>query len=221
MRRHRGFTLLELLIGMTLLGFMLALLFAGFRLASDSWDAVDRRATRTADEELARALVRRLISQLQPVRWKRAVNQPLAFVGDSGGFRALAPLSGQAGLGGLRVIELRGEPDAAGGRESVRLTLRQAPLRYDAEHFADSLAEGKDHPLLGGLGGVQFSYYGMPKAGEPPQWFDTWPESDRLPQLLRVHLGSPETGWSDLLVAPMINGAGCRWNAFYKRCMPG
>ena len=219
MNGSRGFTLLELLIGMTLLGFMLALLFAGFRLASDSWDAVDRRTLRTTDEEMARALVRRLVTQLQPVRWKRALNQPVAFTGEPGGFRAIAPLSGQAGLGGLRVIEFSAERESAGSKESFRMVLRQAPLRYDTENFSDGLAEAKDHTILSGLTTVRFGYYGVPKTGEPAQWFDVWPNPEQLPQLLRVRLGSPEDGWSDLMVAPMIGGTGCHWNSFYKKCM--
>lgn len=218
MNRSRGFTLLELLIGLTLLGFMLALLFAGFRLASDSWDAVDRRALRTTDEEVGRALVRRLVTQLQPIRWKRALNQPVAFVGEPGGLRALAPLSGQASLGGLRVIELVGERESAGGKESVRLVLRQAPLRYDAENFSDGLVEAKDHTVLNDLTVVQFAYFGEAKTGEPAQWFDAWPNPERLPQLVRITLGSGDSGWSDLLVAPMVGGTGCQWDSFYKRC---
>lgn len=62
MNRGRGFTLLELLIGMTLLGFMLALLFGGFRLAANSWDAVTARTERTTDEQLGRAFLRRLLT---------------------------------------------------------------------------------------------------------------------------------------------------------------
>ena len=40
MNGSRGFSLLELLIGLTLLGFILTLLFGGFRLASKSWDSI-------------------------------------------------------------------------------------------------------------------------------------------------------------------------------------
>ena len=66
MRAARGFSLLELVIGMTLLGFIVALLFGGFRLAANSWDAVETRVERTNDQQLARALVRRLLEQMQP-----------------------------------------------------------------------------------------------------------------------------------------------------------
>ena len=40
---QRGFTLLELLISLTLLGLILVLLFGGLRLSVRSWDSVQRQ----------------------------------------------------------------------------------------------------------------------------------------------------------------------------------
>ena len=205
-------------MGMTIMGFMLALLFSGFRLASDSWDSVSRQSQRTTKEEAARALVRRLTTQLQPIRWKRAVNQPLAFSGDPDGFRGLAPVSAQAGMSGLRVIELRATSSDK-GQGHAGLILRQSPLNYDAEVFSDGLEGAEPRQVLDGLTAIQFAYFGAPKSGEPPQWFDSWPNPEQLPQLVRISLRSSDGGWSDVLVSPRINGAGCRWNSFYKKCM--
>lgn len=218
MKPHRGFTLLELLIGMTLLGFILALLFSGFRLASTSWDAVERQVERTTEEEMARALLRRLLPQLQPMRWKRATNQAIAFVGEPSGFRAIAPLSGQAGSSGLRVIEFAAETYAADGKDAARLILRQGPLVHEAPDFAAGLAEAKPHTILNGLTAVEFSYFGPDRQGATPQWQGTWTNEQQLPQLIRVGLVSPDAGWTDVFVAPMIGGTGCNWDNFYKRC---
>lgn len=217
MMRQRGFTLLELLIGLVLISFLLALLFAGFRLASDSWDAADRRTIRTTDEEMARTMVRRLTSQLQPKRWKKALNQPIAFIGEAGGYQGIAPLPGQAGGGGLQVVAISAERDA--DNKHVQLVLRHAPISYDQEYFASGIEAAKPHKLLGELTTVEFSYFGSAKQGEPGQWFDTWPNPDRLPQLMRIRLGTEDSGWSDLMVTPMITGNNCRWNDFYKKCM--
>ena len=223
MNAERGFTLLELLIGMTLLGFILALLFGGFRLAANSWDAVEARVERTNDQQLARALVRRLLAQMQPLRWKKAVNQPIAFIGERKTLRAVAPLTGQMGAGGLRLIELvpeSGEPTQTGqtGNGPLRLVLRHAPLLYDAEDFAGGLGEAKSHLVLGDLDSVEFSYFGPEKRGEPPRWQDAWTNQEQLPQLVRLRLGSRDAGWGDLVVAPMVGATGCRWDNFQKRC---
>jgi len=219
----RGFTLLELLIGMTLLGFILALLFGGFRLAANSWDAVETRVERTNDQQLARALVRRLLAQMQPLRWKKAVNQPIAFIGERKVLRAVAPLTGQAGAGGLRLIELgqeSGEPTQTGQTDNgpLRLVLRHAPLRYDAEDFAGGLGEAKSNLVLGDLDSLEFSYFGPEKRGEPPRWQDAWTNQQQLPQLVRLRLGSRDTGWAELVVAPMLGSSRCIWDGLYLRC---
>jgi len=208
----RGFTLLELLIGMTLLGLIMALLFGGFRLASSSWDAVETQSERTADDLLGRMLVRRLVTQMQPLRWSRAVNRPVAMAGEREVLRAVSPLSGQAGVGGLRVIELRVERLTSGqdlernGHAPLRLMLRHAPVRYDAASFADSLGDAPGQLVVGELDAVEFSYFGAETRGNVPRWQQTWTNLEQLPRLVRVHLQSRDAGWADLIVAPMVTG---------------
>lgn len=216
---QRGFTLLELLIGMTLLGFILALLFGGFRLASTTWDAVETRLERTTQEEMARALVRRLLGQLQPMRWKKALNQPIAFVGEGERLLAVAPLSGQAGSSGLRVIELTAGSESQGGKTSARLVLRQAPLSYEAEDFTATLANAKEHTILDGMTALRFDYFGEEKKGDAPRWHEAWTNKEQLPRLVRVHLASSDAGWTDLVVVLMVTGGGCTWDSFHKRCV--
>lgn len=216
MKRELGFTLLELLIGMTLLGFIMALLFGGFRLAANSWDAVEVRAERTNDEQLARALVRRVLTQLQPLRWKRALNQRITFIGESDGLRAVGPLTAQAGAAGLRLIELVRQ---AGDRGALKLVLRHAPLRYDVEDFSEPLEDARSHVILDGLEEVEFSYFGSLQQNEPPRWQDRWEHDEQMPQLVRVRLRSREQGWTDVVVAPMIGGSNCTWDKFHRRCL--
>ena len=165
-------------------------------------------------------LVRRLLTQMQPVRWKKAVGQPIAFSGDRAALRTLAPLTGQAGAGGLRLIELAQEAEATPekGKAGRRLILRHAPVRYDAESFADGLAGAKAHVILGGIDGVEFAYFGPAKRGDPPTWQDTWVNPEQLPQLVRLRLGSRDRGWTDMLVAPAVGGTSCRWDNFHKLC---
>jgi len=215
---QRGFTLLELLIGMTLLGFILALLFGGFRLASNSWDAVNARIEETADNQLGRSFLRRVLSQVQPIRWPKGLNQPIACSGDRTRLVAIAPLTVQSGGGGLRAFELSIEPgDKNDG--PYRLVLRQAPLDYEAEQFSDVLADTETRVVLAGIVSGAFAYYGPEKPRESqPAWTDTWVNPEQIPQLIGLHLRASDPGWADVVVAPMLGGNGCNWDSFYKRC---
>jgi general secretion pathway protein J len=205
MSGSRGFTLLELLIGMTLLGFILALLFGGFRLAANSWNAVEDRAERAADEQAGRALVRRLVTQAQPLHWKLPTGQPLAFEGQREALRMVAPLAGPIGL---RVVELAIEPDDRPESQgaAVRLVLRHGSVRYDIEQFAETVRGQQGHPLLGGLREATFSYFGPEKRGDTPRWQEQWSNPEQFPTLVRLHMAPKNAAPVDLDMVPMANG---------------
>jgi general secretion pathway protein J len=213
--RCRGFTLLELLIGLVLLGFMLALLFGGFRLATNTWNAIETRLERSADEQAGLALVRRLIGSIQPLRWVRTVGQPLTFAGQEGRLAAVAPLTESVGL---RLIELTIEAQPFASNDAPRnnpqawqrpgqqLVLREQALNYDAERFDDFLARSTGHRLIGDIGTASFSYFGAEKPGELPDWHNEWKNPEQLPKLIRLRIDSGEGGAIELVVATMISG---------------
>jgi prepilin-type N-terminal cleavage/methylation domain-containing protein len=217
MRGHRGFTLLELLIGLVLLGFVMALLLAGFRLATSTWDAVEQRSERTTAALIGRNLVRRVLAQVQPVRWAKTVNRPITFIGERESLRAIAPLPGGAGVGGLRVIEISLSAAETGGKR--RLLLRQAPVRYGSERFDEGIEATEPHVLLDGLDAADIAYFGPPGPNQDPVWQDSWPNTEQLPRLIRIHLAGDLDNSADLLIAPLIGGSGqCRWDAMARRC---
>ncbi len=208
MNHSRGFTLLELLIGMTLLGFILALLFGGFRLAANSWNAVEERAERVADEQAGRAVVQRLVTYAQPLHWKLPTGQRLTFEGQPDALRLVAPLGGQIGL---RVVELAVEPDDSPDPQgtpgpAVRIVLRHGSLRYDIEQFAESARDQTGRPLLGGLREATFSYFGPEKRGDTAQWLGQWTNPEQFPALVRLHLAPRNAAPMDLDMVPMANG---------------
>lgn len=217
MKVSRGFTLLELLIGLTLFGFVLTLLLGGFRLASASWDTVASRTEASANAQLGRNFMRHLLSQLQPLRWKKAMNQTIAFKGERTSLQAIAALPNQWNNGGLQVIELSVQADEQPGL--FRLVLRHAPLRRDSDQFIDSLDSAKEgHILLDGLVAIEFNYFGSEKVDNPPHWQDHWGNLQQLPQLIAVRAVNNEAGGVDLVVAPMLGNAACRWDSTNNRC---
>lgn len=98
--RAAGFTLLELLIAMSLLGFILALLFAGMRLGARSWDAGEALAEKSAHMAALQGFLRRELAQAVPYKWKKKPDMNLAFIGQPGFIRLVAPISVRSGPGG-------------------------------------------------------------------------------------------------------------------------
>jgi len=59
----RGFTLVELLIALSLIGLITLLLFSGLRLGTRAWEGVETTADRTAELRVARNFLERALVQ--------------------------------------------------------------------------------------------------------------------------------------------------------------
>lgn len=198
MRRIKGFTLLELLIGLTLLGFIMALLFGGFRLATKSRDAVEQHAGQNAREQASIAFVRRVLGSVQPLRLTRLPGRPLAFAGTTDRLVLVAPLAEQAGL---RTIELAFEP----GRGAFRLLMRNGPPPYGSASLLDPVAGTDSRTLIDGLENAGFDYFGSLRPQEPARWHTAWDNPIQLPALIRMKLLRRDGHPVDLVVATTID----------------
>ncbi|MCH8035911.1 MAG: prepilin-type N-terminal cleavage/methylation domain-containing protein [Proteobacteria bacterium] len=65
--RQRGFTLIEILIAMTLLGLLMAMLFGGLRLGTRAWEASDARSAELARLEAVHGFIRRALTGAYPL----------------------------------------------------------------------------------------------------------------------------------------------------------
>ncbi|MBE0623369.1 MAG: prepilin-type N-terminal cleavage/methylation domain-containing protein [Burkholderiales bacterium] len=213
---ERGFTLLELMIGLALLGLIMTLIFAGLQLVIRGWDEAEATGERSNRIRLVRALLTRELEAVYPYRWKNSADMNLAFMGGGDSLRFVSSTPPRAGQGGLNLVEFA----VAGSAQGVRLLMRRQIPQREQRDF-DRLEEVEGMVLLEGLDGAAFEYYGSDTPAGRPSWRDRWEDLQRLPQLVRVSLrpkGRP--AWPDVVVALHVNeAAGCRgWDAVNERC---
>lgn len=201
--RQGGFTLLELLIAITLLGLILVLLFAGLRLGVRSWDAAQANVDTLNTVRSVEAFLRREIAQLYPYRWKTGSAHRIAFLGEKHVLRFVAPLPSRLEGGGLYAISL--ELQQRGNDK--RIVWKHRPVSAEMQDF--SALEATTGMVLASseLGGVEevwFTYFGVDAEGTDPKWLERWENDKRLPLLIRVQarLAHGEK-WPDFVVAPM------------------
>ena len=113
---HAGFTLLELLISITLLGFILVLLFGGLRLGIRSWDTVQQRVDNLNTVRAVESFLRREMEMTYPYRWKGTPEQRMAFLGERNKVSFVAQLPSRIGTGGLYLASLELERSSKGRR---------------------------------------------------------------------------------------------------------
>ncbi len=80
-RRNSGFTLIEMVVAMALLGTMMLLLYSGLTFGLRGWDAADVNGRRTADRRIAENFLRREIGETFPMRFKDPMTLKVAFEG--------------------------------------------------------------------------------------------------------------------------------------------
>lgn len=211
-----GFTLLELLIGMVLLGLTLTLLFGGLRLGARSWDSGDKRADDSAQLRAMQGFMRRELSLVFPLRWKNEVDTQLAFTGSPEALKFVAPLPAQVSGGGLYLLGLEVEK----GDEGQRLIMKRMPVNPAVKGFS-VLDQGEKSVLVEQVESVSIAYFGAATAESEPGWQEKWDDPQRLPLLVRIQLKLTDgRDWPYLVVPLVVSGdKACVWDSFHNRCV--
>ncbi|MBK5929389.1 prepilin-type N-terminal cleavage/methylation domain-containing protein [Halochromatium salexigens] len=217
----RGFTLVELLIALSLISLITLLLFSGLRLGSRSWEAVETVSERVADLRIARNLIERALRQTQALTLVVDGVERSVFAGEAEALEWVAPLSDHVGIPGLYILRLGLEE--AGEYPRLVLTrwlLHDEVLNDGAENpIWEPLMEGVgasaepgafDRDLAQGAYGrtvllprverFRLEYFGQLPGGVEREWSEEWIDQRALPEAVRLTLSTPEQPWPDALV---------------------
>ena len=219
MRRHDGFTLLELIISMMLLALMSSLLFGTLSLSANSWDRGEAKAAQVSDMRLTEEFLRQALTAQHPLRFHKAADQPLYFKGGPDSLAFAGVLPGRAG-GGLYYFRMA----LTSNGDASRLTLARVIPDFSAT-TAPGFDGAEQSVLADDIAEVRFGYFGRdPDANDAnaPTWRDHWDDPQILPLMIRVDVvPAKRAPWPSLVIEPRIAPeAGCRaWDFNRSRCI--
>lgn len=219
-----GFTLLEVLVGLTLLGVMLILIYASLNVGLRAWDTGEKRVSEASHQRVVQSFLRRELSQLFPVRWRGIPESKIAFDGakEELKFVTMLTLGAAAREGGLQWGHLYvADDETPGGERRRTLFIKRSGFNLQAKDW-DGLDAAKAIPLINGVKSFEIGYYGAEDEVAEPQWTSEWANPFRMPQLIKLTLQVDNGRDVPPLIVNLRLGeeAGCYDNAFQRQCGP-
>lgn len=214
MKRQIGFTLLEMVVALTLLTLLSGLMFGGFRLAGRAWETVERHNDRLSEQVQVQLFLRNLLSRAEPRDiWDIRQTQLLSFQGNENSLLFLAPLPQKGGRPTQPawfylaldetdpdhpLLLLKTQPFMAGGSPEQQEQQELDP--FDWYRLVDDFRQPELPPLLA-LEVDEFQLHYLPREEDNrlPDWQADWLEQQQLPALIRLQL-APD--WPALIISP-------------------
>jgi prepilin-type N-terminal cleavage/methylation domain-containing protein len=180
-----GFTLIEVLVSLVILGLIFVYLPSNVRFVRDTWEAT-ARLDRQAGQEGAKDFITARLSEALPLFDTSGGRVPrLLFSGGSGALSFVAPSQNGPAGAGLYHFELAQRPAGAG----VALV---AVMRAYGAPPDDSQAE--EHVLVEDAASVTFRYLGRIERLGAARWSETWTRPDALPDAVELTVTSNRRG---------------------------
>lgn len=197
--RQTGFTLVELLIALTLMGLILTVVYGGLRLGMRSWEAGEAQTGRVNEVRVVYDFVRRQLQQSLEVYANTERGRVIAFVGEPQQVQLVTPLLEHLGRGGLYQVTLDRVDN--GGTDSLRMRWRpfQTGIPGVTQSDDDETAS-EEAVLLTEVTDLEWAYFGATQPNEAPVWADRWDNLLVRPLLVRLKLSVRGEPWPPLVV---------------------
>lgn len=180
--RQAGFTLLELLVAMTLMALVAAGLSSGIHFGTRVWERAEAGRQAWSERQATRLLLQRTLQRLIPQSLSQeATDTTLLFLGDRAALRFVGPAPAESAPPGLYRMELALMPADSG----LDLVFRWQP--YSGEPLRSPLDTAERRVLLHGLDDAAFAYFGSREEG----WLSAWGRRVDLPRLVRLDYVAP------------------------------
>lgn len=222
--RARGFTLVEMLLAMTLLSMLLALSYGAMRAATRAADRGQRILEENGRVRMAHQFVRKQLNQAIPLAFNQSEGQsegqtggqppgqllempePEVFRGSPQSIRFVGPMPGYLGFGGPQVQELT----LVAGEDGMELLLTHALVQGFEE---DRLAEREPILLIDHIDRAEFQFLARDEEGELLPWTNAWENPQQLPIAVALDIEFTEGSraeWPLLVAAVKVDGSAVR-----------
>ncbi len=207
-RRVAGFTLIEVMLAITLVALIMAMAYGGFRASIRATTSGEHLIEETNRLRVTHQFVRTQLSQARPLiieQDEQDVEAPqIRFEGEGQRVRFVAPMPGYLSYGGPYVQQFSLER----GNDGLDLVFQFALLNG---YLPGDLEDSDAVVLLEGLRGGGFFFLDMDPEDQEPFWADFWETPERLPLAVGLNIDmNRDNGlaWPELVTPVLVDGGG-------------
>lgn len=201
-RQHQGFTLIEVLIAMTLLSIMVVLLFGSLKICADSWEKGESKIAEVNEVAVVYNFFQRHLSAAKPLwnEYEEEDNKLFSFQGNTRSLQFVGDFPASAGRPGLQLFSIQLlEEDK---ERLIKVTLTPFFPALEGEQFAP-----EEVVLVSHVKDFTLAYFGGDIEAEGGGWQNEWLEREMLPQLIKINIElENEIFWPEMTVALKVTG---------------
>ncbi len=183
MSKSQGFTLIEVLIGMTLLSLMVVLLFSSLTIGAKSWEQGERKIADVNEIAIVQQFFNHHLAHATP-QWNDfdpEKDRQFSFQGKKQSLQFVAAFPASAERAGLQLFNL--ELKEKNKQRFVSVTLTPFfPLTEGENWFQDEIE------LVRGVQKFELSYFGLSDQTGEYAWYSEWLEKEQQPNLVKILL---------------------------------
>ena len=181
--KNTGFTLLEVMLAMTLLSIMVVLLFSSLKVGAESWNKGESKIAEVNEKAVVYQFFKRHLPSIRPL-WDdfSEDERSYSFKGELDTFQFVSVFPVSAARKGLQLFQVVSDKDKSG----------KGVIKVIVTPFYPTIEEQQWEPeevvLLENVEKFEVSYFGKEDSDSEAVWLESWQEKESLPALLKIKI---------------------------------
>ncbi len=199
---HKGFTLIEVLIAMTLLGIMVVLLFSSLKICADSWEKGESKITDVNEVAVVYNFFQRHLSTTMPLWHDLSEDErSFSFQGKAQSLQFISAFPASADRSGLQLFSLNMQEEDK--EQAIMVTLTPfVPVAEGEEWHKEKVT------LIKHVSDFTLAYFGSDDGVSGGAWAKEWLDKGILPRLVKISI-KLDNGifWPEMIIDLKVTGA--------------
>ncbi len=193
-RRMVAFTLLEVMLAMTLLAIMVVLLFSSLRVGAESWDRGEKKIADVNEKAVVYQFFKRHLPSAKPL-WDRfsSDDESFSFQGERQHIQFVSTFPASAERKGFQLFSLKHDDF---GEHAIKVSVRPFYPLAEGEEWTDD-----EVTLLENVEEFELQYLAVEDPDSAGVWLNSWQGQDKLPALVKIKITlQDESYWPEMVI---------------------